>query len=365
MYTVGGGAGDTCGAKLPLVVAVVPRIRVRPRVVSTAVMGGASLSLGDGGKVSGLGVLHLGRLDGHSVVDDRDVVGARMVSSWRVVSWGIVSWSVVIGRSVRTALGLSDGSKVGGLGVLHLGCVDWDAVVDDWDGIVTGMGLSVVRWGDTVVGSGMSGKVSCLGVLDLRCVDWDAVVDLDGRRSMSPRGCVRLAGPQGSLVQMVQGTGFGVCVSVGDLGGGYFGCVVGHSVRGDSMGPGCGVRQRGGYMGVRDGWCGDVVGVRDGSVVRDWGYDGMVVFGRVNGRWSDGQVGGGYLESVHGIGGVLDGLHQTVSVDVRVSTVGDTVGRAAFVLLRVGVGVSIRVRAMVILADVLAGDGGAVRQSGG
>lgn len=54
------------------------------------VVGSTAFSLSDGGEVSSLGVLHLGCLDWHSVVDDRDVVGSR------VMGWCIVG-SIMIG----------------------------------------------------------------------------------------------------------------------------------------------------------------------------------------------------------------------------------------------------------------------------
>lgn len=104
-----------------------------------------------------------------------------------------------------------------------------------------------------------------------------------------------------------------------------------------------------------------MMGIRDGGVVSDWSDNG-VVSNWVNWSWSNGQVRTSYLETVHGISGVLNGLDMTMSINVRISTVGDTISRATFVLLRVGVGVSIRVRAMVILTNVLAGYGWTVRQ---
>lgn len=86
------GRGEANG--LPVVVAVVPGMRVGPRVVGTVGTMGSALGLGDSGEVSGLGVLHFRCLDGDSVVDDRDVVGAGMVG-WCVVGRGVVSLFVV------------------------------------------------------------------------------------------------------------------------------------------------------------------------------------------------------------------------------------------------------------------------------
>lgn len=342
--------------ELPLVVAVVPGVRVGPRVVTTTVVGSATLGLSDSGEMSGLGMLHLGCLDWHSVVDDRDVVGSAVMGRC-VVSWGIVVW----GR-VSAALGFSDGCEMSGLGVLDFGCVDWNTVVDDWDSVVTAMSWSIVDWSNnmSVAGGGVCGKVFGLSVLDLGRIDWDTVVDLDGRCSMSPWGCVGLASPEGSLMKVVQSTSLGMSMSVSDLGGGYFGCIMGHSMSGNSMSPWGGIGQRRGHMGVGHCWC-NVMGIRHWSVVSNWGND-SVVGNWVNWSWSYGQVGSGNLESVHGIGGVLDGLDMTVSIDIRVSTVCYSISRSAFVLLRVRVGVSIRVRAMIILADVLAGNGWTVRQ---
>lgn len=266
---------------------------------------------------------------------------------------------------MSTAGGLSDGGKVSSLSVLDLGGVDWDSIVDHWDGIVAGVvGRGVVSWA-SVVGGSVSGKVGGLSVLDLGGIYGHSVVDLDGGSSMSPWGSVRLAGPQGSLMQMVEGTGFGVSVSVGDLSSGYFGGVMGHTVSGDSVGPWGGVGHWGGHMGVRDSW-GTMVSVRDGRiVVCDDGGDDGVVGNWVNWGWSNGQVGTSNLETVHGIGGVFDRLNQAVSINVRVSTMRHTIGGTALVLLRVGVGVSVRVRAMVILAAVLAGHSHTVRRRRG
>lgn len=345
---------------LPLVVAIVPGVRVGPRVVSVvvsavSVVGSTSLSLGDCCEVSGLGVLDLGRLDWHSVVDDGNVIGARMV-----VGWSIVSWCIMIGGSMMsTALGFSNSREMGGLGVLHLGCVDWDSIVDDWDSVVSGMmGWCVVGWGCnvTVVGGGVSGKVLGLGVLDFGGIDWDSIVDVDGRSGMGPWGSVGVTSPEGSLVQMVESTSLGVSMGVSDLGGGYFGCVMRHSMSSDSMRPRNGIGQRAGHMGIGHGRC-DMMGVRDVIVVSDWGDNGVVDW-----SWSNGQVGSGYLESVHGIGSVLHGLNMTVSVDIRVSTMRNSVSRSAFVLLGVRVGVSIRVGAMVILTNVLTGHGRTIWQ---
>lgn len=151
-----------------------------------------------------------------------------------------------------TALCLGDCGEVGGLCVLHFGCVNWDTVVDNWNSVVAGMGRGIVSWGSNVavIGCGVSCKVFGLGVLDLGGIDWDAVVDLDGRASVGPWGSVMLTGPEGALMEMVKGTSLGMSVSVSDLGSCYFGCVVWHSMSGVSMGPWGGIGQRGRHMGI-------------------------------------------------------------------------------------------------------------------
>jgi hypothetical protein len=86
------------------------------------------------------GVLHLGGIDWHTLVD-----GWVMVAQFAVVAQIVVGVMVVVmglflvmmglfvmvfGHIVTMAGGLGVGGSVGSLGVLHGGCVDWDAVVD-------------------------------------------------------------------------------------------------------------------------------------------------------------------------------------------------------------------------------------------
>lgn len=308
---------------------------------------GAGACLGQRMQMRRLGVLHLGRLDGHTVVDDGNVVGTAVRRRCVVSRSRIVATVAVV-----TRLRLGDGSEMGGLGVLHFGRVYRHAVVDVRNrdrtvvrSTVVGGGRSavVVDGRGTVGGGSVGGQMGGAGVLHFGRVDGHTVVDLDGGGGVRPL----VATPQGALPQVVVlGACLGVCVRVLDLGGCDFGGVVRHSVcvqRDRAVRPRGGVDERSG-----------VVGVRAGQSVR-----------AVGGRRSDGQVGAGYVETVHGIGGVLDGLDVTGTVDVRVGAVRDAVGGAALVLLRVGVGVAVRVRAVVVLADVLAGDGRRVRMGGG
>jgi hypothetical protein len=100
---------------------------------------------------------------------------------------GIVSIVVssVVSGSIVSVAGLGNGGKVSGLGVLYFGCVDGDTIVDHWHMVgVVGMRDSVsgvtVMGGITVgtVRSGsMSGGMSSLGVLDFGGVNRDTIVD--------------------------------------------------------------------------------------------------------------------------------------------------------------------------------------------
>lgn len=91
---------------------------------------------------------------------------------------------------VSTALCFSDSGEMGGLGVLYFGRIDWDSVVDDWNGMsVMSWGSMMVGWGsgvvngcdgNGVVGSSVSSEVSGFSVLYFGCVDWNSVVDLNG-----------------------------------------------------------------------------------------------------------------------------------------------------------------------------------------
>lgn len=91
----------------------------------------------------------------------------------------VVSW-----RPVSSGSGGVQGSQMGGLGVLHFGRIDWDSVVDDWEvlrsvpgsGSVPGRGGVPGRngyrgyWVSGASGS-MGGKVLGLGVLNFGGVD--------------------------------------------------------------------------------------------------------------------------------------------------------------------------------------------------
>uniref|UniRef100_A0A182QVV4 Uncharacterized protein n=1 Tax=Anopheles farauti TaxID=69004 RepID=A0A182QVV4_9DIPT len=289
--------------------------------------------------MGGLGVLHFRRLDRHTVVDDRDVL--------RVVGVGM-------GGSVSAGLGHR--REVGGLGVLHLRRLDRHTVLDHGDVLrVVGVGMGdghgrsdammVVGPGGGVGGGmgglsvghfgrigdrtgrvsvserlGVGGRVFRLGVRYFRRIERDAIVaehDRGGRR-VRP-WCVERA-----LVEARLGRGMGG--EVGRLGRLHFRRLDRRPVMAED--------DRG-------------VGVRVPGVVRDMGVgDG------VRGR-SLRQVRARHLEPVDRIGRVLHALDVPVRVDVRVATVRDTVRILRLVLLRVRLGVAVRVATDAIVRLVL------------
>lgn len=152
-------------------------VLVRRSTVVTS-MGGATMTCcRDRIQMRGTSMLHLGGLNGHSIVDDRDVDGSLMriatgiaLGVTLVVRGSIPATIVasIVPGAVRAAAmrgGLREGGIVCGLGVLHFGCVDGHSVVDHWHMVATVWGNG--SDGMTGTGSGVSGKVRGLGVLHL------------------------------------------------------------------------------------------------------------------------------------------------------------------------------------------------------
>ncbi|PSN31985.1 hypothetical protein C0J52_26954 [Blattella germanica] len=135
------------------------------------------------------------------------------------------------------------------------------------------------------------------------------------------------------LAAIVAGNGISVGGEMGSLGGGDFGGVKGNSSSdgGDAMGYG-----NGGGMSHSDG---GGMSHSDGS-------------SRSSG--SDGEVSSGHTEAktISDVAGALD---DAVAIDVGVSSAGDSVSGAHFLLLGVAVGVSVAVLAQSVLSVVLAG----------
>lgn len=216
---------------------------------------GTALSLGDGSEMGGFGVLHFGRLNWDTVVDDRNVVGAGMMDGSRSIMTGGAG---IVDIVTGTALGFSDGSKVSGLGVLHFGCVYWDTVVDDRNRSVVSDGSMMVGRGGrcvmvdgcTVVGSSVGSEMGGFGVLDFGCVYWNSVVDLNGCG-----GSPVVTPVCGSLVQMMMtGQSLSVSGEVGNLGGMYFGRIVRDTVGGNTMRPWSSMGQWSRNMGIGHSW---------------------------------------------------------------------------------------------------------------
>lgn len=187
-----------------------------------------------------LGVLHLGSLHGHSVGDHRDVltvpVGGVSVTSvpvtivpgssaalglsdgGKVGSLGVGDLGGVLGSSVAhvsVSLGLGDGGKVNSLSVSNLGSVD-DTTVGSQGSVGVHGGVD----GGSGQGALVGGKVGSLGGLHLGGLQWHSVVQDDGGSGVP--GSVH-----GTLVDAVSQTS--VSGKVGSLGSGDLGGVLGHS----------------------------------------------------------------------------------------------------------------------------------------
>lgn len=115
-------------------------ILVSIATVVATMAGGSSMS-GGGQRIQmrGTGVLHLGRLHGHSVVDDRDVDGSlvRIAGCVTVVAAVALFPASVVAAIIPGSMrgssvggGLGQGGVVGGLGMLHLGRIDGYSIVD-------------------------------------------------------------------------------------------------------------------------------------------------------------------------------------------------------------------------------------------
>lgn len=186
----------------------------RSTVVTT--MGGTTMTCcRDRIQMRGTSMLHLGGLDGHSIVDDRDVDGSLMriatgiALGMTLVVRGSIPAAIVasiVPGAVRTAAmrgGLREGGIVGGLGVLHFGCVDGHSIVDHRHMVTTVWGNG--SDGMTGTGSGVSGKVRGLGVLHLG----------------------RLNGSTMSMGHLTQCLGMGgIVFGLGSL---HIGCIDGHT----------------------------------------------------------------------------------------------------------------------------------------
>jgi len=128
----------------------------------------------------------------------------------------------------------------------------------------------------------------------------------------------------------------------------------GGSFQGDSMGG----------LGLSDLW-----GVLDwlwGNSVKDWGNERFWVEGWGNkgcnlwGSWSNWEVGAGDLESVDGVGDIVDGLEQTVGVNVLVGAGGHSIGVSCLSTGQWTSGVSKRELSELILSMELGGRSGIV-----
>lgn len=318
-------------------------------VVST-VSGSAMAGGGQSVQMRGTSVLHLCGLNGHSVVDHRNVDGS-LVGVAAGVAAGMAAGVTALPATVVVAIvpgsvrgatvrgSLRKGSVMGGLGVLYLGGVNGHSVVDHRDVVA-----AVRDRGDGVAGTGgsMGGEVSGLGVLNLRGLNWGSM----------------------GVGHMTQGLGVGSVVL--GLGGLHIGGIYWHSAVGErdmgslSVGPATAVDRSlvqmvagvvgsssvGGGMGSLGVlYLGRVNG--NSSVGQHWDVDGSVgmgmgvghiggVGGSIEGSMhlrSLGKVGAYGVETVVGIGGVGHGLDMTMPVHVGVGAVRGAIMTPGLVLL--------------------------------
>lgn len=261
------------------VVAGVPTaiiVTIIPGAVRAAVRRGLRKS----GIVSGLGVLYFGRIDGHSIVDDRHMVA-----------------TVGNGSDGMARASSSMGGKVGGLGVLHLRSFDGSAM--SMSHLTQSLGMGSIVFG--------------LGSLYIGSIDWDATM---GEWHVSRSTTV---GPSTAIDRtLVQMMGASIvsssCMgsSVGSLGVLHFGCVYGHAIVGQHR---------------------DVYAVRMMSV---WHVGGMS--GGINGSsmvhgWSLWQVGANGIEAMMRICCVRYGLQMAVSIDIGIGAARSTIMSTSLVLL--------------------------------
>lgn len=196
------GVGVAVVAGIPATIVVT----IIPGAVGVAAVGGG---LRDGGKVSGLGVLYLGGVDGHTIVDHRHMVGTVVGKgsdgmsgtgtgsgmSGKVSGLGVLHLRSFDGSTMgmgHMSQRLGVGSIMLSLGGLHIGSIDGHTTVGEWDMSVGSVSTTVspataidralvqMMSGRIVGGSGMSGRMGGLGVLYLGCVDGNAAVGQHG-----------------------------------------------------------------------------------------------------------------------------------------------------------------------------------------
>merc|ERR1712227_23671 len=117
-------------------------------------------------------------------------------------------------------------------------------------------------------------------------------------------------------------------------------------------------------LGLSDLW--GVLNWLWGNSVKDWGNERFWVEGWGNegcnlwGSWSNWEVGAGDLESVDGVGNIVDGLEQTVGVNVLVGAGGHSIGVSCLSTGQWTSGVSKRELSELILSMELGGRSGIV-----
>lgn len=329
-------------------------VLMRRSAVVTAVRWAAMASSCHRAQMRGTSMLHLCGLDGHAIVDHRDVDGTLvriaggialgMALACRIPTTVVAT---IIPGAVRAAAmrgGLREGGIVGGLGVLHFGGVDGDAVVDHRhmvatvgngsDGMAgTGSGVrskvgrlgvlhlgrlngSTVRMGNLSQRLGVRGIVLGLGSLHVGSVNGNAAVGewhVGSRSTIGPATAI-----DRTLVQMMSGIvgGSGMCGSMGGLGVLHFGCVDGNATVGQH-------RNMDAVRLMR-------VGV--------WHIGGMGVGGSIDGSsmWdgrSLGQIGADGIEAMMRIRCVGHRLQVTMAIDIGVGAAGGAIMGASLVLL--------------------------------
>lgn len=324
-------------------------ILVRRATVVATVGGSTVTGRCQGAQMRGTGMLHLGGLNGHAIVDDRDVDGTLMriaggVALGVTIVAGIPATVIatIVPGAVRAAGrgGLGESGKVGGLGVLHFGCIDGHSVVDHRHMVATvgngsdGMtgtsgsvgsevgGLGVLNLG-SLDGStmgvshltqslGMGSIVFSLSGLHVGCIDWHATMG-EGHVSRSST-----IGPataiDRTLVQMMASIvrGSGMSSSMGSLGVLNFRCVNGDAAMGQHR---------------------DVDAMRMLSV---WHVSGMGsgIDGSYMGHsWRLRQIGANSIEAMMWIRSVRYRLQMAMSIDIGIGAARGAVMSASLVLL--------------------------------
>lgn len=346
--------GDLIVIVVPVVLAII--LMRRPTVV-TSMRWAAMASSCHRVEMRGTSMLHLCGLNGHAIVDHRDVDGTlvRIAGGIALGMALVVAGSIpaaivatIIPGAVRAAAmrgGLREGGIVSGLGVLHFGGVDGDAVVDHRHMVATvgngsdgmaGTGSSVrskvgrlgvlhlgslngstVRMGNLSQRLGVCGIVLGLGSLHVGSVNGNAAVGewhVGSRSTICPATAV-----DRTLVQMMSSGivgGSSMCGSMGGLGVLHFRCVDGNATVGQHRNVdavrlmGVGVWHIGGMA---------VGGSIDGSSMRD-------------GR-SLGQIGADGIEAMMRIRCVGHRLQVTMPIDIGVGAARGAIMGASLVLL--------------------------------